>query len=108
MSTHILFSGPKNFVVEIENYKLDYLQDDLRNEDSIFINQAPPWPNDLAQSVDNFVLSSEDRNLLDRTETNNVYEFNLNSQEPLPWQSLTSRYDIQPNGVLKWNIPKIK
>lgn len=38
----------KNFAVEVENYRLNYLQDHWGNENSTSINQAPPWPNDLA------------------------------------------------------------
>lgn len=79
-----ILSGPEGFVVEVENYRLDYLQADWGNEDSISINQAPPQPNNLAQPVDNFVLSNKERNLVDRFEKDSVYEFNLSSQKPSP------------------------
>ena len=96
-------------MVEVENYRLDYLEDDLGNEDSIFINQASSRSNDLAQLADNFVLSNEDRNLLDRFETNSIYEFNLSSQKPSPRQSLlTLCHNMQPNAISKWDIPKVK
>ncbi len=35
-----IFSRLEDFVVEFENYRLDYLQDDWGNKDPIFINQA--------------------------------------------------------------------
>ena len=84
MSTHILFSRLKAFALEVENYRLDYLQDDLGNKDSISINHALPWSNDLVQPADNFRFSNEDRNLLKRFGIDSIYEFNLSSQKPLP------------------------
>lgn len=33
-----ILSRQENFTVEIENYKLDYLQDDWGNENLIYIN----------------------------------------------------------------------
>lgn len=51
-----IFSKPKDFLVEVENYKLDYLNNDLRNKDLIFINKTSFWPNNLAHLVDSFVL----------------------------------------------------
>ncbi len=74
-----IFNGPEDFTVEVKNYRLDYLQDDWGNEDPTSINQALPRPNDLAQLADNFVLSNEERNLVDRFEKDSVYEFNLSS-----------------------------
>ena len=104
-----ILSGPEDFAVEVENYRLDYLQDDWGNEDLTSINQAPPWPNDLTQPADNFVLSNEKRNLVDRFERDSIFEFNLISQEPLPRQSsLSSCHDTQTNAALKWDISNIK
>lgn len=37
-----ILSRPKDFVVKIENYKLDYLQDNCGKENPIFINEALP------------------------------------------------------------------
>ena len=97
-----ILSGSEDFAVEVENYRLDYLQDDWGNEDPTSINQAPPWPNDLAQPADNFVLSNEERNLVNRFERNSVFEFNLSSQEPSPRQSsLSPRHDTQANAASK-------
>ncbi len=97
-----IFSGPEDFAVKVENYRLDYLQDDWGNEDPTSINQALPRPNDLAQSVDNFVLSNEERNLVDRFERDSVYKFNLSSREPSPRRSLLSLcHNTQANAVSK-------
>lgn len=74
-----IFSGPKNFAIEVENYRLDYSQDDSENEDLISINQAFFWPNNSIQLASDFILSNKDRNLLNRFEIDSVYEFNLNS-----------------------------
>ncbi len=74
-----ILSGPEDFAVEVKNYKLDYLQDDWGNKDFISINQAPSWPNNLAQPADNFVLSNKERNLINKFERNSVYEFNPSS-----------------------------
>ncbi len=71
-----ILSGPEDFVIEVKNYKLDYLHDDWGNEDLISINQALFWPNDLAQPVDNFVLSNKEKNLVNSFERDNVYKFN--------------------------------
>ena len=79
-----ILNGPEDFAIEVENYKLDYLQDDWENEDLTFINQAPLWPNILAQPADYFVLSNEEKNLVNRFERDSVYEFNLSSQKPSP------------------------
>ncbi len=63
----------------------------------------------LAQPADNFVLSNEDRNLLNRFETNSVYEFNLSSREPSPRRlPLAPRHNTQPNVISKWDIPEVK
>ena len=74
-----IFSRPEDFVIKVENYRLDYLQDNWGNEDPTSINQTLLWPNDLTQSADNFVLSNKERNLVDRFERNSIYEFNLSS-----------------------------
>lgn len=71
-----IFSEQENFVVEIENYKFDYLQDDQENKNLIFINQTCSQPNDLVQPVANFILSNKKRNLVDRFEKDNVLKFN--------------------------------
>ena len=71
----------ENFVVGVENYKFDYLQDDWGNEDFISINQAFFLPNNLVQLANNFMLSNEERNLVDRFEKDGIFEFNLNSRE---------------------------
>ena len=89
-------------MIEVENYKLDYLQDDWGNKDSTFINQAFFLPNNLAQLADNFVLSNEEKNLVNRFEKNSVFEYNLSSRVPSPWLlSLSSCYDIQTNAALE-------
>ena len=56
-----ILSGLEDFAIEVENYRLDYLQDNCGNEDFTSINQAFPWSNDLAQPADNFVLSNEEK-----------------------------------------------
>ena len=76
-----MLSGPEDFAVEVENYRLDYLQDDWGNKDPTSINQALFRPNNLAQPADNFVLLNEERNLVDRFERDSIYEFNLSSQK---------------------------
>ncbi len=76
-----ILSGPENFAVEIEIYKFDYLQDDWGNEDPISINQGFPWPNNLAQPANNFVLSNKEKNLVNKFKKNSIYEFNLSSRE---------------------------
>lgn len=43
-----ILSGPRDFTVEVKNYRPDYLQDHWGNENSISINQALFRPNDLA------------------------------------------------------------
>ena len=43
-----ILSESKDFAVEIENYRLGYLQDDWGNENPISINQAFLQPNGLA------------------------------------------------------------
>ena len=104
-----ILSGPEDFAVEVKNYRLDYLQDDWRNKDSTSINQAPLWPNDLAQPADNFVLSNEKRNLVDKFERDSVFKFNLSSREPSPRRSsLSPCHDMQANAASKWDMPNIK
>ncbi len=96
-------------MVEVENYRLDYLQDDSGNEDSTSINQALLWLNDLAQSADNFVLSNKERNLVNKFERDSIYEFNLSSRELSPRRSpLSPCHDTQANAVSKWDILNIK
>lgn len=69
----------KDFIVKVENYRLDYLQDNWGNKDLTSINQTPLWPNDLAQSADSFGMSNKEKNLVDKFERDNVFEFNLSS-----------------------------
>lgn len=80
-----IFSGSENFAIEFENHKLDYLQDSQTNKDPTSINQTSLWPNNLAQSADNFVMSIKKRNLVNKFEKNCVVEFNLSSQKPSSW-----------------------
>lgn len=74
-----ILCGLEDFAVEGENYRLDYLQDDWRNENPISINHTLFWPNDLAQSAKNFVLSNKNRNLVNRFKRDSIYKFNLSS-----------------------------
>ena len=57
-----ILSKPEDFAVEIENHRFDYLQDNWENENPISINQACSRLNDLAQLVDNFILSNKEKN----------------------------------------------
>lgn len=66
--------------VKIGNYKLNDLENDERNNDFIFINQAFFWPNNLVQLVDNFMLSNKKRNLVKKFQKKNLLEFNLYSE----------------------------
>ena len=72
-------SGLENFAVEVENYKLDYLQDDWGNKNPTSINQALSWPNGLAQLANNFVLSNKEENLVYKFKRESIYKFNLSS-----------------------------
>lgn len=72
-----IFNWLKDFAVEIKNYKLNYLQNDWKNEDFISITQTVFGLNNLIQLVDNFVISNKERNLVNRFEKNSIFEFNL-------------------------------
>lgn len=63
--------------MKLENFRLIYLQDNFKNEDTI--NKALLWPNDLAQLINNFILLNIDKKLLDMLKMHNVYKFNLSS-----------------------------
>ena len=80
-----IFNKLKNFAIEVENYRLNYLQDNLGNENLTLINQALFWQNNLVQLVDNFVLSNKKRNFVNKFETNSAYEFNLSFWELSTW-----------------------
>lgn len=99
----------EDFVVEVENNRLDYLQDDWGIENLISIKQALFWPNDLAQPADNIVLSNKEKNLVNKFKKNCVYELNLSFWESSPWQlPLSFCHNTQTNTVSKWDIPIIK
>ena len=104
-----ILSQLEDFAVEVENYRLDYLQDDLENENPIFTNKALSWPNNLAQLADNFVLSNKEKNLVNRFKRDSIYEFNLSSREPSPRRlPLSPCHNTEANAVSKWDIPNIK
>lgn len=104
-----ILSTSEDFAIEVKNYRPDYLQDDWKNEDPTSINQVPPRSNDLVLLADNYVLSNNKSNLVDKFERDSVYKLNLSSWEPLARQSpLSPHHDTQANAISKWDIPNIK
>lgn len=77
LSILFIFNRLEDFTIKVKNYGLIYLQDDWKNEDPISTNQASFWLSNLAQLVNNFILSNKKKNLVDKFEKNNVFEFNL-------------------------------
>lgn len=71
------FDRPEYFAIEVKNYRLNYFQNNSENKNPISINHTSLWPNNLVQTMDNFVISYQNINLLDKIETNNIYRYNV-------------------------------